>query len=163
MTQGQRTALIVIGVGLGAFLLGAGWQYLRVSRLATDLDAAERAATFSALEASLAAVTIEAQRGNYELARQYASDFFTQLQTQIGQATDANRAALEVILGQRDVTITALSRSNPQSATMLADIFNQYRQAMGRAVAPAEPPAIVPPAPADSPADTTLTTTTTGS
>lgn len=115
------------------FLIAVGLQYTRAERLESDLAVARA-------EATLGASAIEAQRGSYEVARRLASDFFTQLQATVGDAPAAVRPQLVTILGQRDATITMLSRSDPQSGDILARMFTQYRTALhGPETAP-EPP-----------------------
>jgi hypothetical protein len=163
MTDKQRGILIGIAAAIGAFLIGAGWQYLSARRLADELTVAERAAAFNALEGTLGAATIEAQQGSFEIARQHASEFFTRLQSDISHATTAERGTLQEILGQRDAMITVLSRADPQSGPMLERLFTRYRLAMGHSVGPETTEPTPPTAPVDSPADTLPPPTTTGS
>jgi hypothetical protein len=165
MTDGQKKALIAAGVALAAFLVGFGWQFIRAEGLAGELEAAEREATFGTLEGTLGAATIEAQRASYEIARQLASEFFGGLQTGIDRATVETRPALDEILAQRDAMITALSRSDPQSGSLMAQLFMRYRLAFGKRVGPSgtettvprpDTPTLPPP---DTPADTLPTDT----
>ncbi len=139
MTKAKAAALIAVGVVL-AFLIGFGWQYTRATRFSAELDRADQALAFQRLEATLGAATIEAQGAAYEPARKLASDFFTGLQHDIGQAPANATAGLRAILGQRDAVITSLSRSDPQAGNVLADLFEQYRAALGETIpAPAAP------------------------
>jgi hypothetical protein len=161
----RKWMLIALIAAVVAFLVGFGWQYMRARGLAGDLEVAERSAAFNGLEATLGAATIEAQRGSYELARQHASDFFSTLQTEIGDAPESATTALQQVLGERDAMITALSRSNPQAGPLLAQMFNRYRVAMGksvgpRAIEPTTPPAADSLLPVDSPRDTVSRATT---
>lgn len=115
------------------FITAMGWQYLRANRLESQLAVART-------EATLGASALEAQRGSYEVARRLASDFFTQLQATVGSAPSAVQPQLRTILGQRDATITMLSRNDAQSADVLARMFTQYRAALhGPEMAPASP------------------------
>jgi hypothetical protein len=162
VTEGRRHILIVIGVAIGAFLIGAGWQYLSARRLSERLTIVEREAAFNTLAGTLAAATIDAQQGSYEIARQHASDFFTRLQAEIGRATSEQEPSLQEILAQRDATITALSRADPQAGPMLERLFTRFRLGIGHAVGPeASEPTPPPPLSVDSAADTTTTTTDT--
>lgn len=157
MTSTQRTAAVVAAVLL-AFLVGFGWQSIRASRIGDELERTERALAFTGLEATLGAAAIDAQRGSFEASRQSASDFFTGLQTSIDRAPAAAREELRAILAERDVTITMLSRGDPQSGDQLSRMFLRYRFALGRHVS--SPPASAPvpgttpdsPSPADPPA-----------
>lgn len=131
MTRFRSAALITAGVVL-AFLIGFGWQYTRAIGYRGRLDQTKQTLTFQRLEATLGAATVEAQRGSYEPSRQFASDFFTGLQRDIGDAPASSTAALRSILSQRDAVITGLSRADPQSGNVLADLFEQYRAALGQ-------------------------------
>ena len=61
------------------------------------------------------------------------------------------QAPLRAILAQRDVMITELSRASLESGGQLAELFAQYRAAMGDPVGPI-------PAPSAAPATPTTTT-----
>jgi hypothetical protein len=126
-----RWALIAIAV-LAAFLIGFLWQYVRASRLESTLAETRREHELTRLEATLATAVIEAQVGSYEEARQLMSDFFTGLQRNWPGAPAAMPDELKRILTQRDSVITILSRSNPESATLLSRLFDQYRAAQRR-------------------------------
>lgn len=115
------------------FIVAMGWQYTRANRLASELAVARA-------EATLGASALEAQRGSYEVARRLASDFFTQLQATVGDAPSEVQPQLMTILGQRDATITMLSRNDAQAADVLARMFTQYRTALhGPESAPTSP------------------------
>lgn len=155
MTQQQKMIAIAAGAAIVAFALGALWQYSSARSYASELAATDRALGFQRLEATLGAATIEAQRGSYEISRQLASDFFSGLQAEIGRADGERRLAFQEILQRRDAMITSLSRSDPQSGAMLAQLFVRYRIAMGEPVGPTDGTA-APPTPADTqPEDTT--------
>lgn len=136
MTAQQRTILIAAAAALIGFAIGVLWQWTSARDYAGRLAAAEREYTFQRLEATLGAATIEAQRGGYEIARQLASDFFSGLQQNIGRAESAQQSVFQEILAQRDAMITALSRSDPQSGSMLAQLFVRFRVARGEPVGP---------------------------
>ena len=115
------------------FITAMGWQYMRANRLQAQLAVARA-------EATLGASALEAQRGSYEVARRLASDFFTQLQATVGDAPSAIRPQLTTMLGQRDATITMLSRNDSQAADVLARMFTQYRATLhGPETAPTSP------------------------
>ena len=76
---------------------------------------------------------VDARAGNYELARQGTSDFFSNLATEIESSSifnDAQETQLRPLLQERDATITALARSDPYSADRLTKLYNQYREAI---------------------------------
>jgi hypothetical protein len=151
MTREQKIALIGVLATVLAFLIGFGWQFSRARALQENLDTANVELTFKRLEAKLAAGTIEADRGNYEIARQLASEFFTGLQTDLERAPEQRQPELRRILAQRDVVITAASRSDPQSGSLMAQLYNTYRVAFGDAPVSAQP------APVPAPVPTTTT------
>lgn len=168
-TRSGKWPLIALIAAVVGFLIGFGWQFLRANGLAGELEVAQREATFNGLESTLAAATIEAQRGSYELARQHASDFFSGLQASVTDASESATPALQQVLAERDAMITALSRSSPEAASLLAQMFNRYRAALGRPPADqTREPTVTAPAPdsqppVDTPRDSLLPTTTTGS
>jgi hypothetical protein len=110
------------------------WMTARTRR--DERDTAQAALRISTLQNTLASATIDARRGEYEPARQAASEFFTNLRTEIdsGLASVFNQTQqnnLRSILDVRDDTITLLARSDPASADRLVDLYNTYRQAVG--------------------------------
>lgn len=146
MTDTQRVVLGAVVAAIAGFAIGAGWQYssarayrsdLEVTR--TALDSTRHELTYQRLEATLGAATIEAQRGNHESARRLASEFFTTLQAEIETAAPEAQPALRRILDQRDSIITELSRARLESGGVLAELFAEYRTAMGEPVGPIPP------------------------
>jgi hypothetical protein len=151
MTDTQRVVLGAVVAAIVGFAIGAGWQFsgaraaradLETTRV--ELDSTRHELTFEHLEATLGAATIEAQRGNHESARRLASDFFTRLQADVETAPAGAQASLRSILAQRDVMITELSRASLESGGQLAELFAQYRAAMGDPVGPIPAPSATP-------------------
>jgi hypothetical protein len=151
MTHQQRVILIGAAAAIAGFAIGALWQYGSARGYAQRVDRTEHTLAFTRLEATLGAATIEAQRGSHEIGRQLASDFFTGLQQVVNEAPADRQPALREILQRRDAMITALSRADPQSGPMLAQLFLRYRIAMGEQVGPTDDVSS-PPAPRDTPA-----------
>lgn len=143
MTREQKIMLGGALAAVLAFLIGFGWQYSRAERLEQELNVASKDLAFERLEGKLAAATIEADLGNYEIARQLASDFFTELQADIRRAPEETHQQLNAIAAQRDIIITAASRSDPQTASLIGQLYNTFRIAFGD-----EPVAAQVPAPA---------------
>jgi hypothetical protein len=147
-TRARSAGSIVAGM-LVAFAIGFGWQYLRAARLQTQLDEAQRELAVQKVEATLGVATVEAQRGAFEPARQLASDAYTRLQGVREAAEEDQRPAIDAILVERDATITALSRSDPQAGAMLGNALMRLRGALGEgggapAIAVPAPPAGTP-------------------
>jgi hypothetical protein len=126
---------IYFGIIVAVFLLGLLPMWLKAREYAGQRDAAQRELRLSQLENSLSEATINARRGEYEPARQMASDFFSSLRVQIdkGAASDltaAQRERLKALLMQRDETITLLARSDPAAADRLSDLYVTFHGAM---------------------------------
>jgi hypothetical protein len=136
-----RRAGIYIGVGLAIFLLGLVPMWLRARENAGQRDAARRELRVSRMQNALASAAVDSARGEYEPARQSASDFFTALREESDVAGDesvltaAQRDGLRPLLEQRDELITFLARSDPAATARLLDMHAAFRKAV-----PAVPP-----------------------
>ena len=100
---------------------------------AGQLASVQQALTISSLQNNLANATLDAKRGDYEPARQAASEFFTKLRTEVDRGSDSvfnegQRNNLAPVFSGRDDTITLLARSDPASVDRLTDIYLKYRQ-----------------------------------
>ena len=87
------------------------------------------------MQNNLASAAIDARRGDYEPARQAASQFFTSLRAEMDKGdtsnyTQAQRQGMQPLFAGRDELITLLARSDPASADRLADLFVAYRKIM---------------------------------
>ena len=105
---------------------------------ARERDAALATLRISTLQNTLGNAAIDARRGEYEVARQAASDFFTNLQAEIDRGrdsvfTETQRTNLRALFDSRDDAITLLARSDPASADRLLILYVKYRQALGTA------------------------------
>jgi hypothetical protein len=132
-----RRFLIYGGVVLVAFLLGLIPMWLKARQYAGSLAEAERQLTLVKGQHDLAAAAIDARRGEYEPARQAASQFFTSVRAEIdkGDASDltqAQRQGVTPLLAARDELITLLARSDPASADRLSELYVKYRAALGQ-------------------------------
>jgi hypothetical protein len=135
--RGRRLGLYA-GVLLAAFLLGLVPMWLRARGSERARDAAQSALRLSTLQNTLANAAIDARRGEYEPARQAASDFFTSLSAEIDRGGDSalaesQRGALGPVFDARDDTITLLARSDPAAADRLVAIYHTFRQALASA------------------------------
>jgi hypothetical protein len=151
MNREQKLGVFAAVGIIAAFLIGFVWQNMRARDFEERLETANVELTFERLESKLAAALIEADRGHYEIARQLSSEFFTGLQADMSRAPVEHRQELTAIAGQRDVIITAASRSDPQTASLIGQLYNTYRVAFGDA----------PVSPQAAPAPAAPTTTTT--
>ena len=108
------------------FLLGFIPMWTSARSRARERDEARASLRISTLQNLIANAAVDSRRGEYEPARQAASDFFTNLQTEI----DGGASHLRPLLDGRDDIITLLARSDPAVADRLADLHVRYRQAV---------------------------------
>ena len=129
----MRRFSIYAGVLLVVFLLGFVPMWLKARQHASSLAEAEHQLTLVRMQSDLASAVIDARRGDYEPARQAASQFFTSLRAEIDKGytsnfTQAQREGLQPLLAGRDELITLLARSDPASADRLSDLYVSYRK-----------------------------------
>lgn len=134
-TSVTRRFIIYAGVLLVVFLLGFIPMWLKARTAADSLVAAEHQLTLTRMQVNLASAVIDARRGDYEPARQAASQFFTSLRAELDKGdtsdlTQAQRERLEPLFAGRDEVITLLARSDPASADRLSDLYIAYRKIM---------------------------------
>jgi hypothetical protein len=121
---------------LVAFLLGFVPMWLKARESGNNLAATEHTLSLAQRQNNLASAVIDARRGEYEPARQAASQFYTSLQGDIDKGDDstlnqAQRTAAQGLFAGRDEIITLLARSDPASADRLSDVYVAYRKIMG--------------------------------
>ncbi len=134
-TVSWRRVGLFITLAVSFFLLGATPMGLKARESVGQRDTAQRELRLSQMQNILSSAVIDARRGEYEPARQTASDFFTTLCDQVemddGSAlTQTQLENLRPLLIKRDEIVTLLARSDPASADRLADMYVSYRQAM---------------------------------
>ena len=133
-----RRIAIFAGIVVVAFLLGLVPMGLRAWSRGNERDAAQSQLRLCNLQLTLASAAISARKGDYEPARQAASEFFTALHNQLdatstpSDLTTAQRDTLKPLLSDRDNLITLLARGDPASADRLADLYTTYQKAMGK-------------------------------
>jgi hypothetical protein len=132
-----RRFIIYGAVLLVVFLLGLVPMWLKARQSAGSLAAAEHQLFLVRVQHDLASAAIDARRGEYEPARQAASQFFTSVRAEIdkGDASDltaAQRQGVTPLLAERDELITLLARSDPAAADRLSELYVRYRAAMGQ-------------------------------
>ena len=130
-----RRYALYAGVLLVVFLLGFVPMWLKARSSAAGLADAERQLTLVRMQGDIAAAALDARRGDYEPARQAASQFFTSLRAEIdkGEAsalTQAQRGALQPLFNGRDELITLLARSDPAAADRLAELYAACRKVL---------------------------------
>ncbi len=141
-TKNQSSALKRIGIYaailVAVFLLGLIPMWLSARERSSERDAAQRSLRVSQMQNRLASAAIDARRGEYEQAREAASDFFTNLRTEVDRPQDraltsGQNMRAETILATRDDIITLLARNDPASVDRLSDAYVAYREGFGNA------------------------------
>jgi hypothetical protein len=129
---------IIGAIALGAFLLGLIPMWLASKGYENELAALTKTLRPSVLQNNLATATINAQRGEFEHARQQTSSFFSDLRGELERSESSfvreQHEAVNAILEQRDDTITLLARSDPASAERLTDLYFNFIQVKNSAV-----------------------------
>ena len=120
------------------FLVGFVPMWLRAWSRTSERDAAQRELRLCRLQSNLALAVINARRGEYEVARQSTSDFFTALRGQVdvvnaqSDMTSQQKESLKPLMNDRDNLITLLARSDPASADRLSDLYVSYQKIIGK-------------------------------
>jgi len=133
----MRHFIIYVALLVLAFLAGLVPMWLSSRECSSGLAEAERQSSVVRMENSLASAAIDARRGDYETARQAASDFFTFLRTEFTRGVDsalsqAEISSLQPLLTRRDEIITLLARGDATSADLLSDLYVSYRTTVSR-------------------------------
>ena len=127
--------IIYAGVALIIFLLGFIPMWLKARAASSSLGERDHQLMLVRMQSNLASAVIDARRGDYEPARQGASEFFTSLRAEMDKGdtsnfTQAQRQAMGPLFAGRDEVITLLARSDPASADRLSDLYVSYRKIM---------------------------------
>ena len=134
-THRIRRFILYVARLLLAFLLGFVPMWLKSRECSSSLSAAERQSSLARMQNSLGSAAIVARRGDYETARQAASDFFTFLRAETSKGVDsalsqAQKDGAQLLLAQRDQIITLLARGEVASADLLSDVYVAYSKIM---------------------------------
>jgi hypothetical protein len=132
----RRVTLYAV-LPLVAFLLGFVPMWLKYRECSASLSQAERQLSLARIQNALASAVINARRGDYEPARQAASDFFTSLRTETDRGNESalsqvQREGVQALFNQRDEIITLLARGDPAVLDRLSDTYVSYREIMNR-------------------------------
>jgi hypothetical protein len=136
-THRLRCFILYVVLLLVAFLIGFVPMWLKSRECSSSLAEAKRQSSLARMENSLASAAIDARRGDYETARQAASDFFTSLRTEFNRGVDSALSQAEITslqppLSRRDEIVTLLARGDATSADSLSDLYVSYRTIVNR-------------------------------
>jgi hypothetical protein len=134
-TSLMRRGIIYITLLIVAFLLGFVPMWLKSRECSGNLSEVKHQLNLARIQNSLASAVIDARRGDYESARQSASDFFTSLREVTEVEADlalsrAQKEDMQSLLNQRDGIITLLARGDLASADRLSDLYVAYQEIM---------------------------------
>jgi soluble cytochrome b562 len=136
-TSLMRRGIIYVALLIVVFLIGFVPMWLKSRESSRNLSKAEHQLNLARMQNFIASAVIDAQRGDYESARQAASDFFTSLREATDKVDDsalslAQREGLMSLIMQRDEIITLLARGDLASVNQLSDLYVSYREIMNR-------------------------------
>mgnify|MGYP001182226018 CR=1 FL=1 len=134
----KRSAMSKYGVWAGVllvvFLLGLVPMWLQKRTADQSLEDAQKQLQMARIKDHLMTAIVEARGGEYETARQNASEFFTKLSAEIekgdaGALPADMRENLKAVFNDRDNIITLLAQRDPASVDRLADLYGIHKQA----------------------------------
>ena len=136
-THRMRRLVIFVALLVAAFLIGFVPMWLTSRDDSARLSDATHQLDRVRMENSLASAAIDARLGNYETARQSASDFFTLLRVETSKGVEsvlsqAQKDGVQPLLGQRDQIITLLARGDAASADLISDAYVSFREVMSK-------------------------------
>lgn len=136
-TPFMRRVIVYAVLLLVVFLLGFVPMWLKSRDCSSSLSDAEHQLNLARIQNALASAVIDARRGDYEPARQAASNFFTSLRAETDRRDEsalsqAQRDGVQPLFTRRDEIITLLARSDPAAADRLSDLYVSYRKIMNR-------------------------------
>ena len=85
----MRRAILYGDLLVAAFLLGFVPMWLKLRECSIGFPETKRQLSLARIQNSLASAVIEVRRGDYEPARQAASDFFTALRAEVSAGADS--------------------------------------------------------------------------
>jgi hypothetical protein len=132
-THRTRRVIIYAALLLAAFLIGFVPMWWMNRQCSGSLSDAEHQSSLGKMQSSLGSAAIDARRGDYEIARMAASDFFTVLRTETSKGVESALSQAEIeglqpLLDQRDQIITLLARGDVASADLLSDLYVSFRK-----------------------------------
>ncbi len=125
---GIYAAVLICGL-----LLGFIPMWLKARECNGSLARSERQLNLIQMQSILASAAIDARRGDYEPARQAASQFFTSLRAEADRGegsslSQSQREGVRPLFTPRDEIITLLARSDPAAADRLSELYVSYRK-----------------------------------
>jgi len=134
----MKNKVIVAAVALVAvFLAGFVPQYVKASRLESELRQSRDAFAGAELRDLIGLAYLQANQKNYGLAADSIGRFFNRVRDVVNQSQDATRRkALEDLLAPRDKVTAELTKGDAAVLGDLQDLFSKTRAATRSAGAP---------------------------
>ena len=131
-----RHAGIYVILLLAGFLFGYVPMWAKAREYRNNLATSEHQLFLARLQSNLSSAVIDARKGDFEPARQAASQFFSSLRTEVDRGdastlTQAQREGVEPLFKPRDEIITLLARSDAAAADRLSELYASYRKIIG--------------------------------
>jgi len=127
---------IYLALLLVAFLIGLVPMWIKGRQCVNDLTESQRQLNLARIENNLSSAAIYSRKGDYEVARQGLSKFFTSLREENDKGEDSvfnstQREGLKTLFATRDDLVTLVARSDPTSADRLSELFLSYKKLIG--------------------------------
>jgi hypothetical protein len=134
----MKNKVIVIALALvAAFLVGFVPQYVKASRLESELSQCREASAGADLRDLISLAYLQANQKNYGLAADSIGRYFTRVREVVNQSRDATRRKpLEDLLLSRDKITAELAKGDAAVLGDLQDLFIKTRAATRGAAAP---------------------------
>ncbi len=134
----MKNKVIVVGVALVAvFLVGFVPQYVKASRLESELRQSRDAVAGAELRDLVGLAYLQANQKNYGLAADSIGRFFNRAREVVNQSQDATRRkALEGLLAPRDKITAELAKGDAAVLGDLQEVFIKTHAATRSAGAP---------------------------
>jgi hypothetical protein len=136
----MRNKIFAVSIALvTVFLLGFLPQYVKASRLESELRQIREAYAGADLRDLIGLAYLQANQKNFGLASVTTGQFFNRVREMVGQTQDAaRRKALEDLLVPRDRITAELAKGDAAVSGDLQDLFVKTRAATGGAGAQAQ-------------------------
>lgn len=125
----KNKAIVAAVVVVAVFLIGFLPQYMKASRLETELQQARQNVAGAELRDLAGLAYLQANQKNFGLAAESASRFFVRAREVAAQSQDAGRRkAIEDLTAPRDKITAELAKGDPAAVGDLQDLVLTTRQ-----------------------------------
>ena len=127
----MKRALSYVLLAVAFFLLGFLPLWVQAQQAVGQFNQTEQQLRLAQIQNTLGTAVFEAQRGEYELALQSVSNFYTALEAELdrGEASAysaSQQTGMLSLFDGRDDLIALLARDDPASKARLSDLYQAY-------------------------------------